>query len=166
MKQADTQHIALGSIVVDLASGFEGTAVSRSELFNGNVQYAVQPKAPKGADKLPEQWNFDAALLKVKAKGISDKATTPQATDIQVGDEVEDVISGHKGIVTNKVTFINGCVYMDVVKKGNDAKKIESTSMFMSCTRLKKLSKKPLAPIVPKGEKPTGGPTTRAMRAC
>jgi len=159
-------EIKLGCIAIDQASGFEGTVISKLEAFNGNVQYGLQPKAAKSADKLPEAWNFDAALVKFKAKGISEQATTPQATDIQIGDEVEDIISGHKGIASSKTTFLNGCVYFDVVKPANDAKKIESTAMFISCVRLKKVSKTPLKPLVPKNEKPTGGPATRAMRAC
>jgi len=159
------KQITLGCIAVDQASGFEGTVISKLEAFNGNVQYGLQPKAAKGADKLPEAWNFDAALVKYKAAGISAQATPAQATDIQVGDEVEDIISGHKGIASSKTTFLNGCVYFDVVKPANDAKKIESTAMFISCVRLKKVSKTTLAPIVPKGEKPTGGPSTRAHRA-
>lgn len=158
-------EIKLGCIAIDQASGFEGTVISKLEAFNGNVQYGLQPKAAKGADKLPEAWNFDAALVKFKAKGISDQATAPQATDIQVGDEVEDIISGHKGIASSKTTFLNGCIYFDVVKPANDAKKIESTAMFISCVRLKKVSKAPLKPLVPKNEKPTGGPSARAQRA-
>lgn len=159
------QDIALGSVVTDLASGLEGTAVARSDLFNGNVQYIVQPKAFKGADKLPEQWSMDSLTLKVKGKGISAQAVTPQHTDLQVGDEVQDIISGHKGVATAKTTYINGCVYFDVVKPSNEAKKIESTSMYLSCTRLTKVGKKRITPIVSAAEKPTGGPSTRAMRA-
>ncbi len=158
-------EIKLGCIAIDQASGFEGTVISKLEAFNGNVQYAIQPKAAKGADKLPEAWNFDAALVKFKAKGISDQATAPQSTDIQIGDEVEDIISGHKGIASSKTTFLNGCVYFDVASKGDAAKKIEATSMFVSCVRLKKISKTPLKPLVPQNEKPTGGPSSRAQRA-
>ena len=160
-----TKEIKLGCTAVEQASGVEGTVISRMETFNGNTQYAIQPKTGK-ENKLPEAWNFDAALVKYKGVGISAQATPAQATDIQVGDEVEDIISGHKGICASKTTFINGCVYFDVQSKGNAAKKIDATSMFISCTRLKKVSKDTLKPIVPKGEKPTGGPATRAMRAC
>jgi hypothetical protein len=157
-------EIKLGCIAVEQASGVEGTVISMMETFNGNVQYAIQPKTGKD-NKMPEAWNFDRALVKYKAKGISDQATPAQATDVQVGDEVEDIISGHKGIAASKTTFINGCVYFDVQSKGNPAKKIEATAMFISCTRLKKTSKATLKPIMPKGEKPTGGPSSRAMRA-
>ena len=157
-------NVKLGCIAVELSSGVEGTVVSMNQTFNGNTQYAIQPKAGKD-NKLPDAWNFDAALVKYKAEGVSAQATPPQATDINVGDEVEDIISGHKGIATTKTTFLNGCVYFDVVKRSNEAKKIESTAMFLSCTRLKKTATKTLAPIVPKGEKTTGGPSTRAQRA-
>lgn len=157
--------ITIGCVATDITSGFEGTVTSRNELFNGNVQFAVQPKAIKGAEKLPEAYSIDEVSLKFKSKGVSESAVAPQATDIKVGDEVEDIISGHKGIVTTKTTFLNGCVYFDVVKPANEAKKIESTAMFLSCTRLKKTSAKTVTPITVKGEKPTGGPSTRAQRA-
>lgn len=158
-------QITIGCVATDITSGFEGTVTSRNELFNGNVQFAVQPKAIKGAEKLPEAYSIDEVSLKFKNKGVSESAVKPQHTDIQVGDEVEDIISGHKGIAMTKTTFLNGCIYFDVVKKANEAKKIESTAMFLSCTRLKKTAVKTVTPIVPKGEKPSGGPSTRAQRA-
>lgn len=158
-------EITLGCIAVEQSSNVEGTVVSKNETFNGNTQYAIQPKAGKD-NKLPDAWNFDAALVKYKSKGISDQATPPQATDIQVGDEVEDIISGHKGIASSKTTFLNGCIFFNVESKGNALKKIDANVMFLSCVRLKKVSKATLKPLVPKGEKPTGGPATRAMRAC
>lgn len=158
-------QITIGCVATDITSGFEGTVTSRNELFNGNVQFAVQPKAIKGAEKLPEAYSIDEVSLKFKNKGVSESAVKPQHTDIQVGDEVEDIISGHKGIAMTKTTFLNGCIYFDVVKKANETKKIESTAMFLSCTRLKKTAAKTVTPIVPKGEKPSGGPSTRAQRA-
>lgn len=158
-------EITIGCVATDITSGFEGTVTAKNELFNGNVQYSIQPKAIKGAEKLPEAYSIDEVSLKFKNKGVSENAVAPQHTDIKLGDEVEDIISGHKGIATTKTTFLNGCVYFDVQKKGNEAKKIESTAMFLSCTRLKKTAAKTLTPLVPKGEKPTGGPSTRAQRA-
>lgn len=158
-------QISIGCVVTDITSGFEGTVVSKNELFNGNTQYSVQPKAIKGGEKLPEAYSIDEVSLVFKDKGVSERAVKPQHTDINVGDEVQDIISGHKGIVTTKTTFLNGCVYFDVQKKGNEAKKIESTAMFLSCARLKKTAGKPVAPVTPKGAKPTGGPSTRAQRA-
>lgn len=158
-------EITLGCIATDIATGFEGVVTSKNELFNGNVQYAIQPKMPKGSDKVPESFSFDAALVKFKSKGISDKATPAQKTDIRVGDEVEDIVSGHTGVVTTLTTFINGCVYGEVTTKEDKAKKIESKVFFVSCTRLKPIGKKSVKPITAAGEKPTGGPITRAFRA-
>lgn len=157
--------IIIGCVATDITSGFEGTVTSRNELFNGNVQFAVQPKAIKGAEKLPEAYSIDEVSLKFKSKGVSESAVAPQHTDIKLGDEVEDIITGHKGIATTKTTFLNGCIYFDVATKSNEAKKTDASTMFLSCTRLKKTEGKSVAPIIAKGEKPTGGPSTRAQRA-
>lgn len=158
-------QITIGCVATDITSGFEGTVTAKNELFNGNVQYSIQPKAIKGAEKLPEAYSIDEVSLKFKNKGVSENAVKAQHTDIKLGDEVEDIISGHKGVATTKTTFLNGCVYFEVVTKSNEAKKFDSSTMFLSCTRLKKTTAKKVEPIVPKGEEPTGGPSTRARRA-
>lgn len=160
----DIKDIKLGSIVTDLQSGYEGTATARVELFSGNVQYAITPKAAKGAEKFPEQMNFDAATLKVKGKGISELAQEPQPTGIEIGDEVECILSGFKGVVSMKSTFMNGCVYFDVTKPENATKKQPAESMFISSTRLKLVKAKKITPIKASVKAP-GGPSTRTMRA-
>lgn len=157
-------EIKLGSTVIDLQSGYEGTATARVELFSGNVQYTVTPKAKKGSEKFPEQVNFDANTLKVKGKGISDLAQEPQPTSINIGDEVECILSGFKGVASMKSTFMNGCVYFDVLKPENAAKKAAAESMFISSTRLKVVKAKKVTPIKASPKAP-GGPNTRAMRA-
>lgn len=158
------EDIKLGSIIVDLQSGYEGTATARVELFSGNVQYTVTPSVKKGCEKFPEQVNFDAATVKVKGKGISALAQEPQPTGIAIGDEVECILSGFKGIASMKSTFMNGCVYFDVTKPENATKKQPAESMFISSTRLKLVKAKKVTPIKASVKAP-GGPSTRAMRA-
>lgn len=159
------EDIKLGSIVTDLQSGYEGTATARVELFSGNIQYTVTPKASKSADKFPEQVNFDAATLKVKGKGISDLATEPQPVDVGIGDEVQCILTGFKGVISMKSTFMNGCVYFDVVSPEKNASKDGAAhSMFISSTRLKLVKAKKVTPIKASVKAP-GGPSTRAMRA-
>lgn len=158
------EDIKLGSIIVDLQSGYEGTATARVELFSGNVQYTVTPSVKKGCEKFPEQVNFDAATVKLKGKGISALAQEPQPTGIAIGDEVECILSGFKGIASMKSTFMNGCVYFDVTKPENATKKQPAESMFISSTRLKLVKAKKVTPIKASVKAP-GGPSTRAMRA-
>jgi len=158
------EDIKLGSIVTDLQSGYEGTATARIELFSGNVQYTVTPKVTKGSEKFPEQVNFDAATLKVKGKGISELAKEPQPVSISLGDEVECILSGFKGVASMKSIFMNGCVYFDVTKPENATKKTPAESMFISSTRLKLVKAKKVTPIKASVKAP-GGPMTRAMRA-
>lgn len=158
------EDIKLGSIIVDLQSGYEGTATARVELFSGNVQYTVTPSVKKGCEKFPEQVNFDAATVKLKGKGISALAQEPQPTGIAIGDEVECILSGFKGVASMKSTFMNGCVYFDVTKPENATKKRPAESMFISSTRLKLVKAKKVTPIKASVKAP-GGPSTRAMRA-
>ena len=159
------EDIKLGSIIVDLQSGYEGTATARVELFSGNVQYTVTPSVKKGCEKFPEQVNFDAATVKVKGKGISALAQEPQPTGIAIGDEVECILSGFKGIASMKSTFMNGCVYFDVLRpEGKGKKDGAAESMFISSTRLKLVKAKKVTPIKASIKAP-GGPSTRAMRA-
>jgi hypothetical protein len=158
------EDIKLGSIIVDLQSGYEGTATARVELFSGNVQYTVTPSVKKGCEKFPEQVNFDAATVKLKGKGISALAQEPQPTGIAIGDEVECILSGFKGVASMKSTFMNGCVYFDVTKPENATKKQPAESMFISSTRLKLVKAKKVTPIKASVKAP-GGPSTRAMRA-
>ena len=159
------EDIKLGSLVTDLQSGYEGTATARIELFSGNVQYTITPKAAKGTEKFPEQVNFDAVTLKIKGKGISEMAQEPQSCTIAIGDEVECILTGFKGVVSMKSTFMNGCVYFDVLRpEGKGKKDGAAESMFISSTRLKLVKAKKVTPIKASIKAP-GGPSTRAMRA-
>lgn len=45
---------------------------------------------------------------------------------ITLGDEVRDKVSGFKGIATSKVTFLYGCVRVEITPKTKDGKKAES----------------------------------------
>jgi hypothetical protein len=159
------EEIKLGSLVTDLQSGYEGTATARIELFSGNIQYTITPKAAKGSEKFPEQVNFDAVTLKVKGKGISDLTQEPQPVGIAIGDEVQCILTGFKGVASMKSTFMNGCVYFDVLKPEGALKKDgNAESMFISSTRLKLVKAKKVTPIKASIKAP-GGPNTRAMRA-
>lgn len=158
-------EIKLGSTVTDVTTGFTGTATSRNEMFNGNVQYAVTPKSKDGLT-MSEPYAIDVAQLKVKAKGVSNIAVDPQPHDFKIGQEVECILSGFKGCISGITTFLNGCVYVEIVKPANEAKKTEAQNMFVSTARVRHVGDGVMKKMTPKPAKATGGPSTRAMRAC
>jgi len=152
-------HIKIGCKARDLLSGYEGLVSSKSELMNGNVQFAI--KTPQTDGVWVDGMSFDAVQLEYVDSGISHLTKEPEATTIQLGQEVEDIVSGFVGIATVKTTFLNGCVYFDVAAK--TTKDLETKAMFIPNIRLKVVGDGVLKVIKP-AEKPTGGPATRAMR--
>lgn len=156
--------IKLGSTCVDKATGYTGVAVSKVEMLNGNVQYAIIPKAKPGSGDYPAGINLDGDQLSVVDAGISDDAKPEVKTDLKVGEKVKDVITGMSGIIIHKTTFFNGCVYFTVAVK--DAKK-DPADLFLSVERLERVSSGILAKLTKtKASKPTGGPSVPMRRAC
>lgn len=168
------QEIVLGNIVRDAVTGYTGTATGKVEMMGGNVQFAVQPKM-KGddpAEEYPTGMNLDFHTLDVIEEGIAARTTKAIPITVQLGDEVEDTVTGIKGVATARHTFINGCIYYNVQSKSQADKQSGLTGVtppeFFNQARLKVI--KPLAVYVPPAP-PTdtslrrpGGPATKAMR--
>jgi len=157
-------RIALGETVLDLTTGFRGLATSRSELFNGNVQFGIQPRIKEGTDDIPNAIQLDHHLLEILDSGISERRCEPAATDIKVGDQVEDTVTGVMGTAITKTTFLNGCVYFEVQpRKGRLASAAPALS-FIAHSRLRVVKTGDL-PERKTDEPASGGPMSRVMRA-
>lgn len=111
-----TQEIKLGMIVRDPVTGLTGTADAKYEMLSGSVQFKVQPLG-EGA-KVEEGYFIDDFLLEVLGEGVSDRLTPADDTvTLRLGEQVQDTVSGVKGIATAKVTYLNGCVYFSMMPK-------------------------------------------------
>lgn len=173
----------LGHTVCDAVSGITGIAEQYIEFLSGTIQYAVQPKGD--GFTVPSGYNIDATQLSliIGRKAASVPTTPPEPTFISLGDMVEDMISGTVGIATRKVTFINGCVYFDVVEHASKIAGKEPAVLFTVHSRLKILAAQHFqnahavaatsnraklaaaAPTAPEPAKPrTGGPSSAASR--
>lgn len=116
----------LGSKVRDRITGFTGFATARSQLISGMVQYTLSPSVTEDKPEvLPEVKGMDYNTLELIAEpGI--EPVEPIESSIMPGFEVRDLITKHKGIVTNKIWFINGCIYYDIiVTSKNESKELE-----------------------------------------
>jgi hypothetical protein len=89
---------------------------------------------------------------------------------IELGDEVEDVVTGFRGITTCKTDYLNGCAKFGVQpKQGKDGKMPETWHIDEPQLKVvKKSSVKPgitIPPATPKNPNPqpvrTGGPSIR-----
>lgn len=96
-------------------------------------------------------------------------------TKFKLGDEVEDLISGYKGIIVGKTVFLNGCIQYMVSGKWKSNEVPKETPCFDEAS-LKLIRKKAFNSIEykeedeePKEERDiwggrTGGPTTFQKR--
>lgn len=160
------QNIPLGSKVRDTVTGIIGIAIQHVEIFGGTLQVAVQP-ASTDTREVPEAFNVDIQQVEIVESSLAARASPPQDCEIELGNQVEDVVSGFIGIATSRVTFINGCVWFNIESPPTKGDKPEDRHRFLASARLKvkgvgvavKATRASKA-----SQKPPGGPTTRAQR--
>lgn len=148
--------IELGKKLRDKVSGFTGIASTRNDFMTGNTQFNLTTKV--GEDGTSKDMSFDIHQLEF----VSDEGITvieaPTDTGITLGEEVEDIVTGVKGIATLKYTFLNGCIYYNV--STTDAK--ETKDLFVEYRRLVRVGPGVTEKITKRTEatpKKTGGPS-------
>lgn len=92
--------LTLGDTAKDQITGLKGLLIGRADHMFGCSRWAVQPQDFKDG-KYPEALWFDEYQLE-KQKKAGPIATPMPADfgDIELGDEVQDLVTGAKGIVT------------------------------------------------------------------
>ena len=165
----DPLNIPLGTEVFDATSGLQGVAVQRIEQIGGNIRYAVQPLGD--GSSVPEALNVDWHTLLVVGPGVSAAASKVKVrTDIKLGEEVKHRILGMVGVVVSKLTFMNGCEFLEVHGK-QDKLRPNGTDLVDSSFLFEKIGRG--LSITDSGddkatkaakEKPPGGPMTRVVR--
>lgn len=158
------KSIPLGSKVRCVVSGVMGLAITESHQLNGNVRYGVQPKSDDGKS-LPDAWDIDLQSLEVVDAGISDHVTPARPHSFKTGQKVRDLITGHEGVITEVATYLNGCVFATVVpRKRKDSAVLFDNAPGGSILPIERLEVIGKGIELPKADKPTGGPSLRAVR--
>lgn len=152
--------IKLGSKVTDLVTGLTGIATIRATMYDGYVQYCVNPRG-KPNERL-EGTFMDEVQLKVIGKGVSDLATPSDETEIQLGDAVEDKVTKTIGIVTERADYLNGCVRFVVSIEAKSPDTYAKKAKTFSAGRLSIVPQRPK--VIPKKQtsaRPKAGPERR-----
>jgi hypothetical protein len=159
-------HPFLGKFLRDRASGVEGFGTSLHELLSGTVRIGLQPQSGD-ATALPDPYEIDEQLLEIIDENKSLDAL-PVATNVPflpLGAEVKDRISGLKGVITGRVTFLSGCVYYKVTTQGKTDRLGSPIDTFLSAQRITLRKAEAKAAKEMKAEaSPTGGPTVKAFK--
>jgi len=160
--------MGLGVMVRDKVTGLTGIVAHKAEMLTGNIQWAIQPRG--NGESVPDAMMIDYHLLEVLGEGVS-KLLPPidDTVTVRLGEEVEDILTGLKGVPIDKITFQNGCVYFWVQPKMDKKTGKIPESKLVPHGRLKTvgagLSKpepKPPAAAAPPAKRPPGGPMRRA----
>jgi hypothetical protein len=153
----------LGSTVEDAVTGFRGIAIQRRDMLSGNIQYAVQPRNKEGENVMPEAQYIDAHMLNFVDAGVSARATKATAAPIPLGSKVRDTVTGLEGVATARATFLNGCVYYDVIPKKKTAMfDANPDPQFVDGVRLKVVKEAEQDGLKPAVR--TGGPSSKVSR--
>jgi hypothetical protein len=154
--------IALGHKVRDTVSGIVGIATSEHWEINNQHRFGVQPPVTKKEpEKHPEALIFDAQQLAYVGPGRLSIVTKPSGDNgITLGDEVEEVTTGFKGIAISRNVYLNGCVMFYVDGKSEAGKKPEK-GKNCAAQLLKRVSDGVTKHLATTPEKPKGGPPMR-----
>lgn len=152
MKKEDLE---LGNRAKNRVHGRTGILTARSIRLNGNVSYLIKPdKLDKDEKVFDGTWTDDIMIEKI-GEGIV--GAELMKTSIELGMTVEH-FNGFQGIVTERMDYLNGCVYFNVMpkcKKSNEMPKEE----FIACQYLTEIKE---AKSVQVNKSTTGGPASNA----
>lgn len=157
------KRIRIGVKVKDRMSGFAGIITSRLEQQTGMVQFAVTPGWDGKADGLPGGAYIDPNVLEYMTEGIVDAVVAPAPSLFTLGDELQNQVTGVKGIFVEGVTFISGCRYCAALSRtlnqhGEPIRSFGPQSWFKRIGAGLNATKAPPSP----GPKEPGGPSRRA----
>lgn len=152
----------LGKTVQDVTTGYTGICITIVQKVSGNYQIGIQPKCADGGT-FPECMWIDTQIIDIVDDGLVDRVTPiTKLCDINIGDEVEDVISGYTGIVFEKSIHFNGCEMICVARR---MKKKDTTITYewFSSKRIKVTTKQKVVLDIAEKRAP-GGPSVRMSR--
>ncbi|MFH1657917.1 MAG: hypothetical protein ABIG35_01265 [Pseudomonadota bacterium] len=150
------QEIKLGCTVIDNVSGLTGIATQIRITLSGCRQIGIQPKGD--GTKVLEAVLIDDHLVSVVDEGVSAQVPEGELSTIHLGEKIRDIITKRAGIVVATVSFVNGCLYLEVIPKHK--KNDPSRTFFIDHKRAQFMSSGIKANIEKTGK---GGPMSAAV---
>lgn len=107
----DKEVVEFGDEVECIVTGYKGIAISFLYQLHGCTMVGVQPPVDKEG-KIPESYSIDLPQLTITKDGKG-KVKIPEVdedvSEVELGDEGRDKVSGYTGVATARVEFMNGC---------------------------------------------------------
>jgi hypothetical protein len=104
----------LGHKAKDIITGLEGVITAQAEFQHAPTRYELTPnKLNKDGVVAKSVW-MDEKRLKVAKAFVT---PTEAVSTVTLGQDAKDSITGFKGIVTGRYTFLNGCIRLEITSK-------------------------------------------------
>ena len=161
-----TNEITLGCIAKDLSTGFQGVVINKTYFLNGNIQYSLQPPVKEAGGDIPSAYAIDYHTVEYVSEGISAKVPiVTQFPEIELGNLVEDSVSGFRGVATMQTQYLNGCFAFHVVARMNGRGEVKED--WESANRLVVISDgvRGVESVSLNDGKPYGGPSVKIPRS-
>jgi hypothetical protein len=107
----------LGDLLRDKLTGFTGVAAYKTLDMNGNIRFALQPRNAEDPNKIEDMLEVDRHMLEVVEPGVAPVMPVDMDSLLCLGDKVQDIASGMKGMVVLSVIYLSGCVHHGVLPK-------------------------------------------------
>lgn len=163
------RDLKLGHPYRDSLSGLVGRLTSRHDMLDGATQYGIQPFSEDGKEVKEGKVLDWHTLVAIEDASIPPVTCIDSFKDgIELGDTVCDIIQPrNQGVVVERSTFLNGCVYYNVILQSwlHIPQDTVEPRMFRSATRLRVVKR--ASETAPEDVLPTpgkGGPM-RAMQS-
>lgn len=150
------QVIDRGDLVKCMITGLEGIVTLHETNLQGQARFDVQPGLGKDG-KIRQGYMIDGDSLAVVEKNKT-KALAPEPfNNCSLGDEVEDTVTGFRGVAVTEGLSINGCTRFFIQPKVDEKNKLPEGKGF-DVGRLKRVK----AAAAKEGQRRTGGPMTKS----
>jgi hypothetical protein len=144
-----------GDAVKDMVSGAGGIITARADTIDGQSKYFVKPRELKDGKPADGFWIDEGALTVIEKSAVA-RPIPPTDFLFELGDEVKDKWSDHRGVITGRVDHMYGCVRYDVQPRtlNKDGNPFASLNQAEGVLLLVKANKEKLAA---KEKRPTTG---------
>lgn len=104
-----TTRIELGDVAKDTITGFTGVVVGRTKLRNNCDRLILQPREVKDGKPIEGRSFDEPNVVLVEHTDLRMWPCTRPAEPVELGDKVQDVISGLVGVATSWTQWLQGC---------------------------------------------------------
>lgn len=160
-------NIKLGFVAKDMVTGLRGVIICKAEHYGSANRWSLQLLSQgEGEKDYPNCYDIDEVQLKLDPEiqlcPLVEPVAPADYNPTKFGEEAEDTVTGFKGIVTAKFTFLNGCVHYRLEAKPTKEKPAESVAQNFPSIRIRRVGtgvavERPHAAM-------TGGPVTRSVK--